>query len=218
MPLDLVPGSEFGQYRIVERAGEGGMAEVWKAYQPSLERFVAIKVLPRRYADEPGYLDRFRREALAISRLEHPNILLVHDFGEQDGFTYMVTPFIRGGTLAGRLGEARPVSQALPILEPLASALDYAHAQGIIHRDIKPSNVLITDQERVVLGDFGVAHMLEGTAELTQVGELIGTPTYMSPEQAAGAPAEPPRRSRPRAQQVRSSSPRRRWRLSQPPP
>ena len=189
--MELIPGAQLGPYRLIERAGQGGMAEVWKAYQPRLERFVAVKVLSHRYAALPGFLERFRRETLAISHLEHPNILTVFDSGEQDGFTYMVTPFIAGGTLAERLGRPWSAAQARAVLEPLASALDYAHAQGVIHRDLKPSNVLITEQGRIILGDFGVARVLEATESLTHAGAIVGTPAYMSPEQASGQPAGP---------------------------
>src|SRR5262249_10112968 len=132
-PRELQPGQSIGPYRLLKRAGRGGMAEVWQAWQPDLDRAVAIKLLPRRLAHQPGYLERFRREAQAISRFDHPNILSVHDFGEQDGLTYMVTPFIGGGTLEQRLQAPWSVLDALQVLAPIASALDYAHARGIIH-------------------------------------------------------------------------------------
>src|SRR5687767_8841891 len=124
--MELSPGTVVGPYRLIEPAGHGGMAEVWRAYDARLDRDVAMKFISRHFANEPGYLERFRREARAISRLEHPNILTVHDFGEQDGFTYMVTPFIGSGTLAERLGQPWAVADALRVVEPLASALDYA--------------------------------------------------------------------------------------------
>jgi serine/threonine-protein kinase len=189
--MELSPGAAVGPYRLIEPAGHGGMAEVWRAYDARLDRDVAMKFISRQFANEPGYLERFRREARAISRLEHPNILTVHDFGEQDGFTYMVTPFIGSGTLAKRLGRPWAVADALRVVEPLASALDYAHSRGVVHRDVKPSNVLFSAQDRLVLGDFGVARMLEGTSELSHVGLLIGTPRYMAPEQVEGHPATP---------------------------
>src|SRR5688572_16569049 len=181
----------LGTYRLVERAGAGGMAEVWKAYQPRLDRYVAIKVLARHLATEPGFVERFEREARAISRLEHPHILAVFDFGEQDDCAYMVMPFIGGGTLAQHLGRVWPVMEAARLLGPLASALDYAHARGVVHRDVKPANVLLGSDARVVLADFGVARMVEQSQALTGSGALIGTAAYMSPEQVAGRPATP---------------------------
>jgi serine/threonine protein kinase len=189
--VELVPGAALGPYLVVERAGVGGMAEVWKAYQPGLDRFVAIKVLPRHLASQPGFVERFRREALAVSRLDHPNILAVHDFGEQDGFTYMVTPFVAGGTLAQHLGRPWAIAEVQRFLDPLAAALDYAHQAGIVHRDVKPSNVLISDQGRVLLSDFGVARVLESSPALTAAGTLVGTPAYMAPEQVEGRGAGP---------------------------
>ena len=177
------------------------MAEVWKAVQPSLDRIVAIKVLPRHLAGEPGYLERFQREARAISRLDHPNILGIHDFGEDDGYTYMVMPFLAGGTLSRNLGQPWSVQAAVGILEPLASALDYAHARGIIHRDVKPSNVLIGEGGRVVLGDFGIARMTEASLAVSGTGNIIGTPAYMAPEQVQGIHGP-----RPPATSIRSAS------------
>ncbi|MCC7104742.1 MAG: protein kinase [Chloroflexi bacterium] len=181
----------LGPYRLVQPAGEGGMAEVWRAWDARLERDVAIKLLSHRFASEPGYLERFRREARAISRLDHPNILPVWDFGEHDGLTYMVSPFIGGGTLAQRLGRPWPLDQAVAVLRLLADALDYAHSQGIVHRDVKPSNVLFRSDGRPVLGDFGIARALEGTSALTSAGLVVGTPRYMAPEQAEGELAGP---------------------------
>jgi eukaryotic-like serine/threonine-protein kinase len=189
--VELVSGQMLGPYQLVGLAGVGGMAEVWQAFQPRLDRYVAIKVLPHRYAAEPGFLERFEREAQAISRLDHPNILTAFDFGEQDGFTYMVTPFIGGGTLAERLGRRWSIAEVLSMLEPLGAALDYAHAQRIVHRDVKPSNVLLTEQDRVILSDFGLARILELSNLLTHTGTVIGTPSYMSPEQADCRPATP---------------------------
>ena len=195
MPLTaaLTSGQSIGAYQLIEPAGTGGMAEVWRAYHPPLERFVAIKFLSPRYATDPTYLERFGREARAVSRLDHPNILTVYEYGEQDGWTYMVSPFIGGGTLAARLHRGPwSVADAVAVLEPLASALDHAHARGIVHRDLKPSNVLFTERGRLVLSDFGIARMLESSTVVSQVGIVVGTPLYMSPEQAEGKLAGPP--------------------------
>jgi len=190
--MQLVPGLTIGQYRLIEPAGSGGMAVVWRAYHPRLERYVAIKFLSPQYATDPMFLERFQREARAVSRLEHPNILTIYDYGEQDGWTYMVSPFIGGGTLSAQLRRGPwTVEEAVAVLEPLASALDYAHGEGIVHRDIKPSNILFTDRGRLVLSDFGIARILEASTLLSHAGLIVGTPMYMSPEQADGQPAGP---------------------------
>ena len=187
--MELREGLAIGSYRLMSPAGTGGMAEVWRAYHPRLRRYVAIKFLSSRFSDDSTYLDRFLHEAQAISRLDHPHILTIYDFGEQDGWTYMVSPFVGGGTLASRMRRGPwAVDEAVSVLEPLASALDYAHSEGIVHRDVKPSNVLFTERDRLVLSDFGIARMIERSTLLTQAGLVIGTPMYMSPEQADGQP------------------------------
>src|SRR4051794_13977124 len=141
--MDLIAGQIVGPYRLVERAGGGGMGVVWRALHPQLDRQVAIKFISPQYASDPTYLDRFLREARAVSRLEHPNILTVYDFGEQDGWTYMVSPFIGGGTLTARMRHGVwTVEPTLGVLESLASALDYAHGEGVVHRDVKPDNIM----------------------------------------------------------------------------
>ena len=189
---ELRPGVSIGPYRLIEPAGAGGMAEVWRAYDARLERYVAIKFLSSRHATDPTYLDRFLHEARAVSRLDHANVLTVLDYGEQGGWTYMVSPFVGGGTLAARLHRGPwTIPETVAVLEQLAAALDHAHAAGIIHRDVKPSNVLFNEHGRLVLSDFGVARMVEGTTALSQAGLIIGTPMYMSPEQADGEKAGP---------------------------
>ena len=190
--MELSPGLTVGVYRLTGPAGAGGMAEVWRAYDVRLERYVAIKFLSPRYASDSTYLERFAREARSISRLDHPNILTIYDYGEQDGWTYMVSPFIGGGTLAARLHRGPwTIAEAVEVLEPLASALDYAHGEGLVHRDVKPSNVLFTERGRLVLSDFGIARMVEASTLLSQAGLVVGTPMYMSPEQADGQRAGP---------------------------
>ncbi len=184
--LDLPPGTILGQYVLRERLGRGATSIVYHAHHPSLDRDVAIKVLAADLVEVPGFLERFRREARSVSRLRHPNIVTVFDFGTQDGITYMVSELLPGGTLASRLGRPLALDQARTVLAAIAAALDYAHASGLIHRDVKPSNILFTRDHVPVLSDFGIARMLENTEPYTVPGTVIGTPEYLSPEQAAG--------------------------------
>jgi hypothetical protein len=184
--LELAPGTALGAYVITARIGRGGMASVYQAHHPALDRNVAIKILWESLADQPGFLERFRREARAASRLRHPNILTVYDFGEADGIAYMVTELLPGGTLADRLGRQLPFTEVLRIVRGIGSALDAAHEAGLIHRDVKPSNILFTRDGEPVLADFGIARLVEAEEHLTVQGTLIGTPHYMAPEMAAG--------------------------------
>ena len=190
---NLILGT-LGPYRLVSLLGVGGMAEVYRAHDPRLDREVAIKVLPIDLARQPGFVERFRREARHVARLDHPNILPIYDFGEQDGATYVVMPLIEGGTLRERLIRQGVCSlhEAVSIISQLAQALQEAHAHGLVHRDVKPANVLLGAGERVLLADFGIACALaeESEAALTQVGMGIGTAEYMSPEQARGEPVD----------------------------
>ena len=177
-------GAVLGSYRVMERIGRGGMATVFRAYQPALDRQVALKVLPDFFAEEETYRRRFQQEAMSVARLRHPNILQVFDFGDADGIAYIVMELIEGGTLSERLGEPMQLDAVLSLLEPLAAALDYAHSRGVLHRDIKPSNVLLRDDGTPVLADFGLARMAGALRRLTETGMVMGTPEYMSPEQA----------------------------------
>jgi WD40 repeat protein len=187
--VEDLSGKQLGQYRIISPLGAGGMAAVFKAYQPSMDRHVAVKVLPRTYANEPGFLARFQQEARVIASLEHPHIVPVHDFGEAEGYTYLVMRYVEGGTLADELHRAPlAIERVQRIVSQLASALDYAHARGIIHRDVKPSNVLIDQQGNCQLTDFGLAKIVENTAQLTVSGAFLGTPKYASPEQGKAEP------------------------------
>lgn len=162
------------------------MATIYKAYQPALERYVAIKVLPDYLADEPGFRQRFHQEAVAVARLRHPNILTIYDHGEQDGQAYIVSEFVEGGTLHDFLSKPLPTRDVVKLLAPVASALDYAHGLGVIHRDVKPTNILISKNGSPVLSDFGLAVMMESKERLTITGTILGTPEYMAPEQCAG--------------------------------
>jgi serine/threonine-protein kinase len=184
--LELASGTSLGAYVITARIGRGGMASVYQAHHPALDRNVAIKVLWESLADQPGFLERFRREARAASRLRHPNILTVYDFGEDGGIAYMVTELLPGGTLADRLGAPLQYTEVLRVLRGIGSALDAAHEAGLIHRDVKPSNILFTRDGEPVLADFGIARLTESEENLTVQGTLIGTPHYMAPEMASG--------------------------------
>jgi serine/threonine protein kinase len=185
--MEDLTGKQFGPYRIVGPLGEGGMAAVYKAYQASMDRFVALKVLPQYFARDPEFVGRFAQEARMLAKLQHLHILPVFDYGETDGYTYIVMPLVETGTLSSLIkGEPLPLSQIQQIIRQVGSALSYAHSQGVVHRDVKPSNVLVDRQGNCLLTDFGIAKMVEGTMAFTQTGAIIGTPAYMSPEQILG--------------------------------
>jgi DNA-binding beta-propeller fold protein YncE len=185
--MDLAPGQTLGQYRITGKIGEGGMGAVYKAEQPSISRTVVIKVLSAAFSEYADARDRFRRELDMITRLEHPHILPVYDFGEVDGNPYIVMRFMTGGTLLDRMKRS-PLGreEALRLLEQIALALDFAHDRGIVHRDLKPGNVLLDESGNAYLADFGLAKSVGGTRDLTATGSVLGSPAYMSPEQARG--------------------------------
>ena len=186
--MEDLTGKQLGAYQLIAPLGEGGMAVVYKAYQPSMERYVALKILPKHFAAEPDFVRRFKQEAKIIASLEHPNILPVHDYGEADGYTYIVMRYVEGKTLADLLqGRPLPLPQICEIVTKVASALNYAHSRGVVHRDVKPSNVLIDQQDNPLLSDFGVAKMILSSEKFTASGAFIGTPTYASPEQCLGS-------------------------------
>jgi eukaryotic-like serine/threonine-protein kinase len=189
---DLI-GEMLGHYRILAPLGQGGMARVYRAHQENLDREVAVKVLPPWYATDRNFVERFNQEARLVARLSHANIVMVHDAGEQNGHIYIVMQLVDGGTLKQRLdqiqaeGKTMDVVEANRIFKQLASALGFAHEQGIIHRDVKPVNVLMDRSGRPILSDFGIAKVLASTREqLTRPGTGVGTPEYMSPEQCRG--------------------------------
>jgi serine/threonine-protein kinase len=190
--VTLQPGNTLGNYEIVEKIGAGGMGAVYKAYQPALGRYVAIKVLPPQTAGDPAFGDRFAQEARAVGKLRHPNIVTAFDFTQQGDMAYLVSDYIDGGTLADQLGAALPLDYSLGILGPIAAALDYAHARGVVHRDIKPQNVLLTHEGTPVLTDFGLAKIVGPGSGMTQAGSLMGTADYMAPELAGGAESAGP--------------------------
>src|SRR6478736_1612136 len=187
----LQPQTLLGErYRLEREIGRGGMAVVWLARDLKLNRDVAIKVLLGELAFAMGP-ERFRREIDVVSRLSHPYILAIDDFGEYEGHLYYVMQFIAGETIHKRLEREKqlPLPDALRIAYQVASALDYAHKQGIVHRDIKPENILLQNGEALV-ADFGIARAITegGGSKLTSTGVTLGTPTYMSPEQAMADP------------------------------
>ncbi len=182
---DLI-GKTLGEFQIVEQIGKGGMATIYKAYQPSLDRDVAIKILPSYYLEQDEtFLTRFKNEAKAIAKLRHPNILMVMSYGEFEGITYIAMEYVEAGTLKDRLKKPITFKETSLFISQMASALDYAHAEGIIHRDVKPSNILLPKPDWALLTDFGLARIVGG-ANLTQSGMTVGTPSYMSPEQGSG--------------------------------
>ena len=210
------PGHEelaaaFPQLEILELVGQGGMGFVYKARQPNLDRFVALKILPQSLAADPAFAARFTREGRVLARLNHPNIVTIHDFGQANGFFYLLMEFVDGVNLrqAMKTGKFTP-SQALTIVPRICEALQFAHSEGILHRDIKPENILLDSRGRVKIADFGIAKLLGGNIRafapdsvepsmragalakgqaapqeinLTEKGKVVGTPHYMAPEQ-----------------------------------
>jgi serine/threonine-protein kinase len=184
--LGIMNPDKIGRYEIKEELGRGGMATVYRAYDPLFEREVAVKVLPREMLHDPQFRVRFEREAKTIAMLEHPAIVPVYDFGEDDGQPYFVMRFMSGGSLSDRLKQGPlSVQKAASMMERLAPALDDAHVKGIIHRDLKPGNILYDKRDDPYVSDFGIAKITEGGSNVTG-SAIIGTPAYMSPEQAQG--------------------------------
>jgi branched-chain amino acid transport system substrate-binding protein len=185
--MENLTGKQLGPYQIVAPLGEGGMAAVFRAYQPAMERYVALKVLPRHFADDPTFAARFQREAKLLAQLQHPHILPVFDYGQAEGYSYIVMPFVASGTLTDSMrGKPLPLARIRQVISQIGDALSYAHGRGMVHRDVKPSNVLIDESGNCLLTDFGLARMVEGSAHLTATGTIMGTPAYMAPEQGAG--------------------------------
>jgi serine/threonine protein kinase len=184
----LNSGDVIGQYEISRRLGSGGMATVYLAHHPRLEREVAVKVLHDAFQQDDAFLIRFEREARIVAGLEHPHIVPIYDYSEHNGLPYLVMKYIKGRSLKSLLdeNEITTITEALRLLEPIASALDYAHQSGILHRDVKPSNIVLDQDNIPYLADFGLARIaLSGESTLSQ-DMILGTPQYISPEQAKG--------------------------------
>jgi tRNA A-37 threonylcarbamoyl transferase component Bud32/tetratricopeptide (TPR) repeat protein len=185
--MSFTAGQMIGPYRIIEQLGQGGMATVFKAYHASLDRYVAIKVLHQAFLEDKTFLARFQREARLVARLEHPNIVPIYDYAEHSGQPYLVMKYIEGDTLkarlhAGLLGR----EEVSEIIERVGAGLAYAHKQGILHRDIKPSNVILANDGGIYLADFGLARIAQSGDSTLTSDMILGTPQYISPEQALG--------------------------------
>jgi serine/threonine protein kinase len=187
----LQPGENLGPYQIIGQVGKGGMATVHKAFHAATNRYVAIKVLPEQLTDQPQFIERFRQEAQTIANLQHPHILPVFDYGESNGKWYMVMRYLDTGTLQERMkARSLTLKEIDHFFGQLVDALGYAHSQNVVHRDLKPSNALVDSQDNLFLTDFGIAKILERQTQFTETGALMGTPDYMSPEQAQGLPVD----------------------------
>src|SRR3954468_22476815 len=175
-----------GRYRVLKRLGAGGMAEVWCAEDEVLGRRVALKLLGGRYAEDPEFRERFRREAQSAAGLAHPNIVGIFDRSEWDGTPYIAMELVDGRTLKELVTERGPLppTVAVNFVEQVLRALGYAHRRGIVHRDVKPQNVIIDPEGVAKVADFGIARA--GHSEMTQTGTIVGTVQYLSPEQAQG--------------------------------
>src|ERR687894_347501 len=183
-----VIGTLIGErYRLEEKIGAGGMSSVYRAFDPTLERWVAIKLMHRDISHDPDQLERFRREARAVARLNHPHVVTVIDAGEDEGAPYIVFEYVEGETLKDRIRRLGrlPVSEAVAYAIEIGRALEAAHHSRLVHRDVKPQNVLIDRDGRAKVTDFGIARSLEAQG-LTATGRVLGTTDYVSPEQALG--------------------------------
>jgi serine/threonine protein kinase len=196
---ELVAGQTIGHYKIVSVAGAGGMGKVYRARDTKLGRDVAVKVLRDEFSKDAERVRRSEREAKLLASLNHPNIAAIYDLEEPDGIPCLVLEFVEGESLADRLSKGRiPIAESLDISRQIADALDAAHEQGIVHRDLKPANVMITPKGVVKVLDFGIGKLLEPTrspdstagSDSITAGRTIGTPSYMSPEQARGKPID----------------------------
>ena len=181
-----------GRYRLERRIGSGGMADVWLAEDGSLNRQVAIKILADRYTQDEGFVERFRREATAAAGLNHPNIVAIYDRGQAEGTYYIAMEYVDGPTLKEEISARAPLPEAdaITYAQQALQALEFAHRRGVIHRDVKPHNMMITPEGMLKMTDFGIARAAN-TVEMTEVGSIVGTAQYLSPEQARGQPVGP---------------------------
>lgn len=180
-------GQTIGDYQLAEEIGRGGAAVVYRAFQPQLERWVAIKLLEVKVSGGRQFVRRFRREARAIAALRHPNILNIYDYGEDKGCAYIVMEYVAKGALDAQLtGPPMNVAAALSLVIPVGDALAYAHSQKIVHQDVKPSNILLMRADWPLLADFGLAKVVGGRQKRAAPGAVVGTVAYLSPEQVAG--------------------------------
>ena len=182
--MPQLSGKSLGQYQLIEPIGSGGTAQIYRAYQPSVKRDVVVKVLSPSFQDDPDFVQRFKQEVDLIAHLQHPQIIHVYDFGEQDGDIFIVMAYMRGGTLADRIGQSQgglPDDESIRLFSLIAKGMDFAHTKGIVHRDLKPSNILMDETGNPYLADFGLAKFTEGKIELTNT-MMTGTAAYMAPE------------------------------------
>ena len=185
--MPFANGENVGAYRILAKLGQGGVATVYKAYHPALDRLVAIKVLHPAFKEDPNFLERFRREARVIAKLEHPNIVPIYDFSEHYEQPYLVMKYIEGETLKSRLARSPlDLKEGLRVVEAVGHALSHAHGKGVLHRDVKPSNILMDNGSGIYLADFGLARIAAAGESTLSSDMLMGTPQYISPEQAQG--------------------------------
>jgi serine/threonine-protein kinase len=189
---DLTDRLIVGRYRLVRRLATGGMAQVWEGVDEVLARPVAVKILHAHLAADRSFVERFRAEAIAAARLSHPSIVSIFDTCSDDGVEAIVMELVRGATLRDRLDRSGPLapSDAIDVIGQVADALEVAHRRGVVHRDVKPANILLSEDGRVMVGDFGIAKAVD-IGDLTETGAMLGTAKYLSPEQVGGEPVTP---------------------------
>jgi serine/threonine protein kinase/DNA-binding LacI/PurR family transcriptional regulator len=185
--MDTLLSKQIGEFTVIERIGRGGMATVYRAHQPSMHRDVALKVLPLDEAPDTSFSARFEQEAEMIARLEHIHILPVYSYGIQNNVAYLAMRLLRGGSLADLMdGQPLSMERTVDLFSQVSQGLAYAHSKGIIHRDLKPANILLDEVGHAYLTDFGLAKMIDGERDMTKPDNIVGTPSYMSPEQLRG--------------------------------